>query len=1687
MKRRNKSESSSSSMQPVYTRAAVLRLILVFLCLVILVAGADLLSDRTLQVSAARQTRSSGEDRINKSGQAQISAPSRKARKLPAVNFARSALINDSRASFILPEQLFAPPTQAGSALVNNQRIGEAKAVTATRDKSLEIQITSPPFNPVFRTTGGGVELTGTATGPNAIAQVTWSNNYGDSGVAQGTSTWRSGRIPLQLGTNEITVTVTDVFNYSATATLLAERFENPGEEAFSDDVRSSFFRGKPVTYAVVDGLAIFEGDIVLGTADELESARKSNKDQGVTPQGAGRSQNRYLWRNGIVPYTIGARFPGEADKVEDAIRHWNSFSNETGVTLVPRTNQSDYINFNFFPLRCDSNVGMAGGEQQTYVSGCSGAAKVAHEIGHVIGLYHEHSRRDRDTYVRIHKENMQAGMDFQFDQEGCAEVDIGAYDYCSIMHYGATEFSKNGQVTIETIKPTNCVIGQSNGLSTKDRMTVRYLYQCDTSGYAVGENSSSQQTFVDSYISNGDKPKVGCSLNAVHRWYGGQIQDFNGGAGGKGALMKADSRSNVAWIHGGIWNYYERNGGPNQTFWDGSKLGYPIEDEQRGYNSSVSGSETSYSTCENGTINFYGTGPRAGQAYVVRSAILTQWSQTCSSLCYAGGPLGMPTGEEVAAPRSPFQTNGRYQDFEAGQIYLHSSGSRTNRTYYVQFGIASKYKELGGSGSALGFPISNEYIWQGRARSDFEGGYIYWDSSQGRAIVIYNNTCNAPGAFSLSSPSNGQSLSSTASVTLSWGTASNADSYDVYFGTSSNPPFIANQTGTSRQVNVTAGQTYYWKVVSRVNCNSSFNSTAGVWSFSVQVTPMPNPTLTASLVLSPSEPYTVGQTVTGTFSIKNKGNAPVTFLELTIGGRLNSDTNVIDFPHWTNRTLNPNETLTYQDIFRFNQPGNYRFFPAYRTADGWKIGLLNEIGAEPSVVYLRNITVSDPPPTRTLTIASTNPSNGINVTVSPNDNNGQGSGTTQFTRTYNHNTVVSLTAPSTAGGNNFQKWQRDGQDFSSSQSISVTMDANHTVTAVYAAPVDSTGPSLSITSHSNGQTVTTSTITLSGTATDSGRGNNGISSVTVNGVRADNDTTTGSGTASWSRAITLNQGQNTITVIAKDGSSNQNPITQSITVNYQSPDPPAPPTPNPATNITATSATLSWSSVSGATDYRVQVSTNSTFNTSADGRDCSNCIPNGNQVVNAPTTSYSLSGLTAGTTYYWRVRAGRFVTVSEWTTAWSSTGNFTATAACTYSISSTGQSFTSSAAPGSVSVTAGSGCSWTATSNASWITITSSSNGSGNGTVNYTVAANTSSTSRTGTLSIAGQTFTVTQAGGVGCTYSISANSQFFTSDAGTGSVNVTAANGCSWTAVSNNTGFVTITSGSSGNGNGTVSYFVGMNTSASSRTTALTIAGQTFTVMQAGATANPVDDALTFVRQQYLDFLGREPDQGGWDYWTNEINKCGADATCVHKRRIGVSAAFFYEAEFQRTGGYVYRIYRSTLGRPPTFAEFMQDRPLVVEGDTLEATKAAYAETFVQRAGFLQKYPVGITAEKFVGDLLESVQRTSGVDLSSQRSTLIGLYNGGAGRAAIVRTVADNQVFADAVKNNAFVRMEYFGYLRRDPDAGGEAFWNDVLNGRERNNYYGMVCAFLTSKEFQERFGLVVTRNNTSCAVLP
>jgi len=240
-----------------------------------------------------------------------------------------------------------------------------------------------------------------------------------------------------------------------------------------------------------------------------------------------------------------------------------------------------------------------------------------------------------------------------------------------------------------------------------------------------------------------------------------------------------------------------------------------------------------------------------------------------------------------------------------------------------------------------------------------------------------------------------------------------------------------------------------------------------------------------------------------------------------------------------------------------------------------------------------------------------------------------------------------------------------------------------------------------------------------------------------------------------------------------------------------------------------------------------------------------------------------------------------------------------------------------------------------------------------------------------------------------------------------------------------------------------------------------------------------NVIDTPDYFVRQHYLDFLGREPDESGFNFWSDQISSCGSDAECVERRTINVSAAYFLSIEFQQTGGLVDGLYRASYGRRPLFAEFMPDTGTVarnvIVGDAgwaqlLEANKQAFVAAWVERPAFQSAYG-GLTNEAYVDTLLSH----TGVSFSqAERDALVSaLSNGSSTRAAVLRQVAENDRFLSARRNEMFVMMEYFGYLRRDPDASGYQFWLNKLNQFDGNfEQAEMVKAFIVSGEYRNRF---------------
>lgn len=249
-----------------------------------------------------------------------------------------------------------------------------------------------------------------------------------------------------------------------------------------------------------------------------------------------------------------------------------------------------------------------------------------------------------------------------------------------------------------------------------------------------------------------------------------------------------------------------------------------------------------------------------------------------------------------------------------------------------------------------------------------------------------------------------------------------------------------------------------------------------------------------------------------------------------------------------------------------------------------------------------------------------------------------------------------------------------------------------------------------------------------------------------------------------------------------------------------------------------------------------------------------------------------------------------------------------------------------------------------------------------------------------------------------------------------------------------------------------------------------------------------NPIDDVPFFVRQQYLDFLNREPDASGFAFWTGELFACGSNPECIEVKRINVSAAFFLSTEFQQSGMAAYLTHRAAFGAtasgspgPVLYSDFMRDLQAIDRGvivgqpgadAQLEANKEAFYDDFVTRPQFVVKYPATQTNDQYVDALLAS----AGLPITgSFRDSLVaGLNNGDETRATVLRLVSEQDALKTAEFNKAFVFMEYFGYLRRDADTAGFNFWLNKLNAFNGNFINSeMVKAFITSSEYRQRFG--------------
>ncbi len=305
------------------------------------------------------------------------------------------------------------------------------------------------------------------------------------------------------------------IVRFANKLTIMAKKKESKSQKAdlewfrSSDDVHKTTIRGlvdgpskyafgeKEITYSIVDGIPIFEGDIAIGLG--------SSEVPGDVPEGVefavAITGQQYRWPNGVVAYTIHSNLPNKA-RVTNAIAEIQA---NTSIRFVKRTSANamdfpNYIEF-FAGSGCWSYVGMRRGKQQISLAAGCGNGSTIHEILHALGMWHEQSREDRDKFVTINWDNIQDGREHNFNQHIVDGTDIGLYDYGSIMHYGRFAFSKNGLPTI--VPKGGNAIGQRSGMSNFDIAGIEELYPGTWLQGAFTIQQKSNHRYLDAYESS--------------------------------------------------------------------------------------------------------------------------------------------------------------------------------------------------------------------------------------------------------------------------------------------------------------------------------------------------------------------------------------------------------------------------------------------------------------------------------------------------------------------------------------------------------------------------------------------------------------------------------------------------------------------------------------------------------------------------------------------------------------------------------------------------------------------------------------------------------------------------------------------------------------------------------------------------------------------------------------------------------------------------------------------------------------------------------------------------------------------------------------------------------------------------------------------------------------------------------
>lgn len=280
-------------------------------------------------------------------------------------------------------------------------------------------------------------------------------------------------------------------------------------------ELRTGFFRGKIVTYRQVGDLKILEGDILLDHVDDTAASASSGRQ----PHGLGTALSSSLWPKAAgvytIPYVITA---GNATNIKTAVSRFNTVFNGL-LKFVPRAGQHDYVNFNLtLPAgnSCYSFIGdiRKGAQAINGGSDCPITA-LLHEMGHAVGLYHEQSRFDRDSFISFFLDNVSDGQEAQFVRPVGDAQDVGGYDFGSIMHYYPYAFTRNGQLVMES-KPAGIEFGEATTYSPGDIDTIRRLYHAAPTTVTIASVPSGAKVLVDGVATKTPKA-FAWALNSKH------------------------------------------------------------------------------------------------------------------------------------------------------------------------------------------------------------------------------------------------------------------------------------------------------------------------------------------------------------------------------------------------------------------------------------------------------------------------------------------------------------------------------------------------------------------------------------------------------------------------------------------------------------------------------------------------------------------------------------------------------------------------------------------------------------------------------------------------------------------------------------------------------------------------------------------------------------------------------------------------------------------------------------------------------------------------------------------------------------------------------------------------------------------------------------------------------------------